>query len=243
MDPRVKLLFIIGSTTIALLIRNAVWMLAFTAVVILISFILGLEASFLTKRLKHFLPVMLMAMLSQLVFVRTGSPALQIGDTVLFTNVALERAISLVGRLIIIFGCAGIMIGEDRQQVIAALSKMKIPYMFSFMLMIALRFIPVFSQSFSQSMTSLQLRGIDLTKVPLKKKVSLYSSLMLPVVSDAMLKSQDLGISMEARGFRAYPKRTYARQVRLSSADIVWLIGLSLGFGILTVLYLKGFGR
>lgn len=243
MDPRVKLFFIIGATTIALLIRDAGWMLGFSALVLLVSFKLGLDSSFLAKRLKHFVPVMLMAMLSQLIFVRTGRPVLQPGDTVLITSDALQRALSLVGRLIIIFSCAGIMIREDRQQVITALSKMKIPYMFSFMLMIALRFIPVFARSFSQAMISLQLRGIDLSKVPFKKKVSLYSSLMLPVVSDAMLKSQDLGISMEARGFRAYPKRTYAREVSLSGQDIIWLAGLAVGFVLLITLYLKGFGR
>lgn len=243
MDPRVKLFFIIGATTIALMIREFGWMLAFSIWALSLSFKLGLDSSFLLRRLKHFVPVMLVAMLSQLIFIRSGEPLLQWNETVLVTQTAFHRAFSLVGRLIIIFSCAGIMINEDRQRVITALAKMKIPYMFSFMLMIALRFIPLFADSFSQAMTSLQLRGIDLSNVPMNKKVTLYSSLMLPVVSDAMLKSQDLGISMEARGFRAYPVRTYARDVRLSALDIAWLAGLFISFGFIITLYLKGFGR
>lgn len=240
MDPRVKLCFILSATTLAILIRDARWMMGFAVLVLAVCLFLGLEPAFLKRRMKHFIPVMLAAMLSQFLFVRTGTPVVTVGDTVLIRGDAIERAFNLVGRLLIIFACAGVMINENRQRVITALAKMRIPYVFNFMLMIALRFIPVFSQSFSNAMISMQLRGINLARVPFGKKVGLYSSLLLPVVSDAILKSQDLAIAMEARGFRAYKQRTYARELHLQTKDIVWLLGIGTGLILFIYLYWKG---
>ena len=109
---------------------------------------------------------------------------------------------------------------------INALSQMGLPYTFCFSLHIAIRFVPFFAEAFSQALTALQLRGIDLRRVPLRKKLRLYSSLLLPVVTDAVVQARRLVITMEARGFGALPKRTLYQEVTMNTLD--WLAVLVL---------------
>lgn len=39
-----------------------------------------------------------------------------------------------------------------------------------------------------------------------------------------MLKAQRLAVSMEARGFRVYPRRTYLRRLEFNRADYVVML-------------------
>ena len=98
------------------------------------------------------------------------------------------------------------MAGENSRRVIAGLTQIGVPYMFAFMMMTALRFIPEFGAVFADALVSIQLRGVELKKVPLGRKLRLYGYLLLPVTADAVVKSQDLAIAMEARGFGAQKK-------------------------------------
>ena len=58
-------------------------------------------------------------------------------------------------------------------------------------------------------------------KIPWGQKLAMYRRLALPIVYGAMLKAQQLAIAMEARGFRAYPRRTYLRRLEFYWADYV----------------------
>jgi len=48
--------------------------------------------------------------------------------------------------------------------------------------------------------------------------------LFFPVVYGALIKAQQLSEAMEARGFRAYPQRTYLRRLKLNPADYVLML-------------------
>jgi energy-coupling factor transport system permease protein len=124
------------------------------------------------------------------------------------------------------------MAGENSRRVITGLTQIGIPYMFAFMMMTALRFIPDYSRAFSDALVSIQLRGIELKKVPFGKKLRLYGYLLLPVTADAVVKSQDLAIAMEARGFGSYKKRTsYTHLTMLAKDWAVFIILLLLAAG------------
>ncbi len=61
-------------------------------------------------------------------------------------------------------------------------------------------------------------------KVPWRQKAGLCRLLLFPVVYGAMLKAQRLAVSMEARGFRVYPRRTYLRRLEFNRADYVVML-------------------
>lgn len=238
-DPRVKLLAIILFTTLAIIFKNIFFMLSLCIITVFLCYILNADFVLLLKRFKKFASLLVAVSLAQIVFVRTGTPLVKIAEVVLVYSDGLILGLTAVMRLFVILCSAAIMAGENSRRVIASFSQMKIPYSLSFMVMIALRFLPIFSQSFSDAITAVQLRGIELKQVHLGKKVKLYGYLLLPVVADAIVKAQDLAITMEARGFGAYEKRTSYIKLKMSQADIFMCFALCSMFAISIFIYFK----
>ena len=83
------------------------------------------------------------------------------------------------------------------------------------------------------------MRGVDIRKVKVGKKIKLYSYLLLPVVSDAIVKSQELAMALEARGFQAYPTRTFYLDLKLSTWDKIAIAALIVLLFILLIFYKK----
>ena len=224
LDPRMKLISIIVITTMALIFSNPIWMLSLAVSALLLSILLGGDIIVFVKRLSKFTQLFIVIMLVQVVFVRTGKVMLQIRDYNIIYYDGLIRGINTGMRYFVIICSASIMSAENSRRVIASITQMKIPYMFAFMMMITLRFLPIFIESFSESMISVQLRGVELKKVKIGKKIKLYSHLLMPVVADAVIKSQELSTAMEARGFGAMRKRTSYLTVHMKKIDYVYFV-------------------
>lgn len=232
LDPRIKLLSVITTTSLALLYQQPIWMFSLSMVSFFLMVALGADYITFFKRIRSFFRLLFMISLLQVIFVRTGAPLLIVNGFVLAYSDGLIRAANTSMRFFVIICSAAVMAGENSRRVIASLIKLKIPYAFAFMVMITLRFVPVFAESFSDAITSVQLRGIELKKVKIGKKIRLYSHLLLPVVADAIIKSQELSTAMEARGFGAMKKRTAYIVVCLGRKDFLFLaVFIILGTG------------
>jgi energy-coupling factor transporter transmembrane protein EcfT len=230
-DPRVKLLWVTLCTTQALLFSRPAWMAGLCLFSSAGALLLGADLKAFIVRLRRFLSLLLTVALVQVLFVRSGTPLIMIRDFTLITHDGLSRGMSTAMRFFVILCSASVMAGENNRRVIAALTKMGVPYIFSFMLMISLRFLPFFSDAFSDAMTAIQLRGIQPGNIRLGKKLRLYGSLIMPVVADAVAKAQDLATVMEARGFGAMNKRTSYVQVVMTPVD--WLcVAVLIGIGV-----------
>ncbi|HHX54066.1 MAG TPA: energy-coupling factor transporter transmembrane protein EcfT [Clostridiales bacterium] len=234
-DPRIKLLWIVLCTTAALIFSRPAWMAGLCLFSFAGALILGSDLISFAARFKRFLSLLMIIVLVQVLFVRTGEPVFAIKNHVIFTYDGLSRGMNTAMRLFVILCAASVMAGESSRRVIAALTKMGVPYLFSFMLMTALRFLPLFSAAFSDAITSIQLRGIQLKKISPGKKLRLYGGLLLPVVADAVVRAQDLAIAMEARGFGAMLKRTTYLDVGMTKADWMSLAAV-LGIGAAAII-------
>lgn len=225
-DPRVKLLWVLLCTSGALIFTRLLWMAGLVLFTLLGTMGFGADHKGLGGRLGRFLPVFFVIFLIHVVFVHTGTPLVVVKGFPVVTSDGLMRGATTLLRFFVILSSAAVMAAEDMRRVLAALNQMKVPYLFSFLLMIALRFIPFFKASFSDSLIALQLRGVELKKLPLGKKLRVYSDLLLPVVADAVVKSRVLAIVMEARGFGALNKRTSYIEVKMTPLD--WVLTLAL---------------
>lgn len=240
-DPRVKLLWVLLCTTGALVFFRPMWMLGLTLFSLGGTLLFGVSLQALGRRLRGFLPLALVILALHILFVRAGNPLVIIrGYPVLYSGGVMRGATTLL-RFFVILCSAAVMARENTRRVLTALTKLGISYLFSFMLMIALRFIPSFSTSFSDALIALQLRGVELKKIPFGQKIRLYKDLVLPVVADAVVKSKELAIVMEARGFGALPTRTSYLDVRMTFADwVLTCILFSLGLLSFGFYYLFG---
>lgn len=218
-DPRIKLIFILLATTCSLVISNVWYQLLIAAITFMFTLVFRGDLFGLFKRLKHFVQLILFVVLMQMIFQRQGEALIVIRNITVLTVEGLNESLKMCLRFFTIFACAAIMAAQSNRFLIQALIQMKVPYLFAFMLSTALRFLPYFSESYVDSMTSIQLRGLDIKKVPLTKKIKVYSYLLFPNVADAVVKSQDLSIAMTARGFGAYKKRTSLYYLKLRGWD------------------------
>ncbi|MEG2001902.1 MAG: energy-coupling factor transporter transmembrane component T [Clostridia bacterium] len=236
LDPRVKLLVIVLMTSLAVIFPNVWFIATLSFLSLLICALLGGDLSALFHRYKGFVSLLFAVCAAQVIFRRTGQPLLTIGNFTLIYMDGVVFGVTTALRFFIILCSACIMAAENSKNVMTAMSKMKIPYTFIFMIMIAIRFLPTFRESFSDSLTAIQLRGIDVKKIKNSKKIKLYSSLILPVVATAIVNSQDLAMSAEARGFGASRMRTALNDVKMRAVDYVAMLFFIAIFGLVTAI-------
>ena len=158
---------------------------------------------------------------------------MSVGPVSLITSKGLAAGASVVLRIGVVCVVAVILTATtSSRDFILGLVQAKVPYEIAFMVSVTMRFLPLFRDEMRNIVTAVQLRGIELNKVPWREKVSLYSSLFFPVVYGAILKAQQLSVAMEARCFRVYPRRTYLRKLNLIAVDY----GLMLVFITTTII-------
>jgi energy-coupling factor transport system permease protein len=237
LDPRTKLTIIICLTSAAVIINH--W--AFLSGIFFISFFLlmvfGVHPWGMMKRIKVLMYMVVAIALMQSIFAPSGQTLLAVGSLKLVTSGGLIKAGEFILRMLIIIVSAGILSTSNHREVIQGLVQWKLPYEIAFMASMGIRFLPVFAEEFKDAMLAVQLRGVDLKKLPLRQKLEVTASLFQPVVAGALLKSKAIAMSIEMRGFRAYPSRTSYLVLELKRDDYLIMFSAVL----LTVAVLVGY--
>ncbi len=105
----------------------------------------------------------------------------------------------------------------------AMTEKLRLPYKYSLMLTIALKFIPSFIDEMNQVMQAQMSRGYNSdTKNPFRKFLIIIP-LAIPLLITSIQKSRLLAISMEVRGFGS-GKRSCYKDCSMGNADYIAII-------------------
>ena len=102
-----------------------------------------------------------------------------------------------------------------------ALRKMGIPYRFAFILTTAMRYVPLIGEKLRNIIDAQRSRGIDLR--PRLKNVPNFMALLMPLLAQSFVLSDELAMAMESRGF-GRKGRSSRKQYRLT----FWEYGLML---------------
>lgn len=111
---------------------------------------------------------------------------------------------------------------------VAGLTKLRVPYKFSFTLAIALRMVPQVNSSFEIIQDAQKVRGIDLEKLSLLKRLRVYVSLLVPLILALLRSSDTMDIALESRGFGHTTKPTSIDDTSLRTIDYVTLAVIAL---------------
>jgi len=111
-------------------------------------------------------------------------------------------------RFFLIILIASLLFDVPYSHYLLAFKAWKLPYEISFMVASVIHFIPIFSLEFSKCIEALQLRGIDLKTLKWRDRPKAYTSLIFPVIAQAISDVQYRTISLELRGFRLHKTRT-----------------------------------
>ena len=137
------------------------------------------------------------------------------------------KATEFILRLMIIIVSSVILTTSTSREIIQALIQMGLPYEIAFMVSISIRFLPLFKDEMRDMVVALQLRGIDLKKIKLKEKLLTYKYLLLPITANSILRARELATAMEMKAFRAYPKRSSYKILKMNKIDYL-IITISL---------------
>jgi energy-coupling factor transport system permease protein len=225
-DPRTKLAAILCITTLAVLYNTPGRLGLLLAASLVLLLLFGLDPRRAWGYLRPFLYLFLVLFAIQVIFTPGGEVLLAAGRAPLITARGLEAGASVVLRLLVVITIAVLLTTASPRDFVLGLVQMGMPYEVAFMVEVAMRFLPVFQEELVNVVTAIQLRGVDLRRVPRGEKLALYRSLLLPVIYGALLKAQQLSEAMEARGFRAYPRRTYLRRLQFGRSDYVLIPSL-----------------
>lgn len=125
----------------------------------------------------------------------------------------------------------------DPNRLAYALMQAGLPYRFGFMLITALRFIPVFHLELEQVKNAQMAKGIELEGLAPRKLLRAVRYLLVPLVISALSKVDFLTISMESRAFGLYPARTYMYSQTLSRKDKIAIVTVPLLFLLFYLLF------
>ncbi len=221
LDPRTKMVMVICLTSVALVYNRPGPLLLLFAVTVVLLVLFHFRISAIGGYLKPFFSLMLFLFVIQSIFSPGSEVLLAIGSVSLITTEGLIMGASVVLRITVVIAAAMLLTTFSSRDFVLGLVQWRVPYELAFMVSIALRFLPIFRDEFINVVTAVQLRGVELKKIPWGQKLAMYRRLALPIVYGAMLKAQQLAIAMETRGFRAYPRRTYLRRLQFYWADYV----------------------
>ena len=222
LDPRIKLLLLIGLSTAALILSSPAALLTLLILAVVILFAGGIKPGMVWVRLRGLFGLLVMLFVIQCIFSRNGQPLLTVAGLALVTDVGFATAVSVSLRLLIIALGALIVLSGASRDYLLALTQCKIPYEIAFMVLAALRFLPIARSEAQDVLCAAQLRGLRIKKTGLKNKAGAYISITIPVIAGAIRRAEQMSIAMEARAFRALPRRTSMRRLRFCAADLVY---------------------
>ncbi|MDO9535031.1 MAG: energy-coupling factor transporter transmembrane component T [Bacillota bacterium] len=220
LDIRTKLFIAAIFSVLALVYQNPI-MLAIVLVLNLLALILFRMPFNIFFGFRKFIYMYVILIIIQSLFVKSGEPLIQLGNTYLLTTDGIFYGISIILRFLILAGSGLILFNCNTSELLLALVKLRIPYEIVFMIQVGIRFIPQFTNELQNIFNGIQLRGVDLRKVYKRKVIRVYISIFTPLIYSVWQKAEKLSILLELRGFRKFPTRTYYREIFLKKIDYV----------------------
>lgn len=239
LDPRVKLIIVLSLSTPAVLIKDIYFLAGILLTSIILVLLFKSPIFSIVKRVKKILTVMIFLVLIQSIFTVDGTNIFHVAGITFLTVEGLMKGLQLVLRILIIITSASIMATNNPREIVQGLVQWKVPYEIAFMVSIAIRFLPMLTEEIKDVVTAIQLRGIELEKIPLGKRIKVYSYVIMPIVASTLIKARKLSTAMEMRGFGAYENRTSYHILEMQKKDyVITIITLLSLMGLLVQYYL-----
>lgn len=227
LDSRTKIIVVFLISSVAIIVKEVKLLFALLLLTLLICKLLSISILGAIKKLKRLWTVFFILALIQSIFTPGGEAIIRIGQLKLLTTEGLISGISIMLRMSIIICSALVIASSPTMEVIYGLIAMKLPYEIAFMVLIAIKFLPLFKEEFVDSTIAVQLAGVDLENTSLGQKLSLYSYILTPSVIKALSRARYISISMECRGFRAYTNRTSYCKLQMTKLDYIVIFAIA----------------
>ena len=224
-DPRAKLIFIACISSLAVTFTDLKTLVIISFITVVTALFFKVDFIRLWMRFRKLILTLVGIIIIQSIFTRGGEVIFALGPLALLTDVGMTRGLGYLMRVVIIMLSGAIIATSNMRDLVQALVQFKLPYDLAFMASIGIKFLPMLMEELKDTLTAIQLRGISISDLSFIEKIKLYSYIFTPVIVSTLKKAKHLAISVEARGFRAYPVRTSIRKLTFRSFDYVIILG------------------
>ncbi|WKY47092.1 energy-coupling factor transporter transmembrane component T [Eubacteriaceae bacterium ES3] len=224
LDPRAKIILVLCLTSMVLIVNNLYFVIGIGLIAIACALLMGVKLLALIRRYRRILILLLTISLIQSIFTPDTNIILEIGSIPILTQKGINLGVQTFIRMVVIMTSGVIMSTSNYRDTIQALVQWKVPYKIAFMTALSLRFIPIFTEEFQDSIVALQLKGVDLKKIPIGKKTQIYVYLITPIIMSSLKHAEEISIAMEARAFGAYDRRVEYLVLTLKPYDYAVMI-------------------
>ncbi len=236
LDVRMTLLIVSTNSLCAVFARDLLSALLTGVVIYLFNLYIKSDLKNVFRKLKRLWQVILFASIMQSIFIKGGNALITVFGINLVTTNGIEQGLVILLRFFSLICGAAAIASYNREYVTEGLIRYKVPYELSFTAVLGIGFLPKLSSEMRNSITAIKLRGVELEKLAFKKKIKVYSYILFPVVTSALLKAKDLSSSMQTRGFKALPKRTAVIELEFIKRDFV-VATIVITFQLLAILW------
>jgi energy-coupling factor transport system permease protein len=160
----------------------------------------------------------------QSIFIHEGEAIIAISAFPILTTIGLQRGLGYVFRVGIILLSGAILSTSSMRDLLQALQQLKVPYVIGLMVAIGVKFLPIFVQEVQDAFVSMQLRGIDVKHLRLKRRIQVIAYLFIPLILSTLDKAEKLAATIESRGFRTGAKRSQYRKLQLKRQDLICMM-------------------
>ncbi|MEA5536207.1 energy-coupling factor transporter transmembrane component T [Crocosphaera sp. XPORK-15E] len=112
----------------------------------------------------------------------------------------------------------------DINHMVVGMVQVKIPYKIVFIFSSTLRFFPLLLEEIEGILDAQRLRGLALENMGLIRKGKVYAAIAVPLILNAMAKSQKLEVVLQSKAFSGSSQRTYLHQSILTKTDYFTMI-------------------
>lgn len=236
LDPRSKIFYVALVSTLSVLLNKLLPLLILLMGSFIILYLCGGNGINTLYRLRKLIFILVGISIIQSIFNNDGKALIQLGNIMILTDYGLFRGLQFLLRLSVIIVSSSILLTSTNRDLTQGLLQLRIPYEIVFMLLISAKFLPLLRDEFKNKALAMELTGIDFKKVSLEKKLTAYKYLLLPVTVNSLLKSKEMAIAMEVRGFRSMDRRTSFRELKLRIFDYLFIF-LSVVLGSLFLIF------
>lgn len=150
-------------------------------------------------------------------------PMLGLVFVIAFFSFNLQVGLLLVIRLFNLLSVSFVFFRTvSPEEIGATLNKIGVPYAFAFILTTAMRYVPLIRLKIRHIIDAQSSRGIDLR--PRLRNVGNFMALLMPLLAQSFLLSDELALAMESRGF-GRKGRSSRRQYDLTFWDYFLMVG------------------
>ncbi|MFX1561889.1 MAG: energy-coupling factor transporter transmembrane component T family protein [Promethearchaeota archaeon] len=234
LNPLTKLAILVCVAILTVTLVSEVAALIILAFLLLAYFGASINPLSFSRRLRYILTFALIIALVQLIFTSYGTLIFYLIPPILpgfgpyfpITSSGVANAIILALRLINIVLASGLFVATTDPTLFAvALTHLRLPYRYGFLLVLTLRLVPLFDQEASTVYNAQRIRGINLDQGVIRGFLRRLRYTFIPLIVSALSRVDTLTLAMDGRGFGYAKTRTYLRQSSFTRTD--WVITLT----------------